>query len=74
MLGFELANVCLIKSRHPAQLAALAAAFRLRDELALERAAVDPPGVRVGELRLGAAPRPFSCGAAARKPPYRSAS
>ena len=42
LLGFELVNVCLIKSRrHPAQRPALATAFRLRDRLAIEHVAVD---------------------------------
>ena len=46
LLGFELANVCLIKSRrHPEQQSALAAAFRLRDRLAVEEVAVDHDGV-----------------------------
>lgn len=42
LLGFELANVCLIKSRrHPEQQPALVAAFRLRGRLAVEQVAVD---------------------------------
>ena len=42
LLGFELANVCLIKSRrHPEQQPALTAAFRLRDRLVVEEVAVD---------------------------------
>jgi predicted nucleic acid-binding protein len=46
LLGFELANVCLVKSRrHPAQLAALTAAFRLRAQLAVEEIAIDHDGV-----------------------------
>jgi len=46
LLGFELANVCLIKSRrHPAQSAALTAAFRLRARLVVEEIAVDHEGV-----------------------------
>jgi predicted nucleic acid-binding protein len=45
LLGFELANVCLIKSRrHPEQQPALAAAFRLRHQLAVEEVAVDHDG------------------------------
>jgi predicted nucleic acid-binding protein len=45
LLGFELANVCLIKSRrHPEQRPALIAAFRLRDRLAVEEVAVDHDG------------------------------
>ena len=46
LLGFELVNVCLIKSRrHPEQQPALMAAFRLRHELAVEEVAVDHDGV-----------------------------
>ena len=42
LLPFELANVCLIKSRrHPEQRAALTAAFRLYDRLSVEEVAVD---------------------------------
>jgi predicted nucleic acid-binding protein len=42
LLGFELANVCLIKThRHPKQVSELAAAFRLRDRLAVEDVVVD---------------------------------
>jgi predicted nucleic acid-binding protein len=42
LLGFELANVCLIKSRrHPEQQPALTAAFRLRHKLAVEEVTVD---------------------------------
>jgi predicted nucleic acid-binding protein len=42
LLGFELANVCLIKSRrYPDQRQALAAAFRLRERLGIEEVAVD---------------------------------
>jgi predicted nucleic acid-binding protein len=42
LLGFELANVCLIKARRqPEQSAALKAAFKLRDRLAVEEIAVD---------------------------------
>ncbi len=42
LLGFELANVCLIKSRrHPDRRAALAAAFRLRHRLDVVEVAVD---------------------------------
>jgi predicted nucleic acid-binding protein len=45
LLDFELANVCLIKSRrHPEQRPALMAAFRLRDRLAVEEVAVDHDG------------------------------
>ena len=42
LLGFELANVCLIKSRrHPEKRAALTAAFALRNQLPLDEVAVD---------------------------------
>ena len=52
LLGFELANVCLIKTRrHPEQKPSLVAAFRLRDRLRLEEVAVDHDGV----LELAAA-------------------
>ena len=38
LLGFELANVCLIKSRrHPEKRATLAAAFKLRHRTKLRR-------------------------------------
>jgi predicted nucleic acid-binding protein len=46
LLAFELANVCLIKSRrHPDQMAALMGAFRLRDRLGVEEMPVDHAGV-----------------------------
>lgn len=46
LLGFELANICLIKARrHPEQRTALTAAFQLRDQLAVEEVAVDHDGV-----------------------------
>jgi predicted nucleic acid-binding protein len=46
LLGFELANVCLIKARrHPQQADALRTAFRLRDRLEVEEAAVNHDGV-----------------------------
>ncbi len=46
LLSFELANVCLIKSRrHPDQQAALAAAFRLRHRLGVDELVVDHDGV-----------------------------
>ena len=46
LLGFELANVCLIKSRRrPEQREALTAAFRLRSRLRVESAIVDHDGV-----------------------------
>lgn len=42
LLGFELANVCLIKTRrHPKQRLGLIAAFALRTRLAVEEVAVD---------------------------------
>lgn len=42
LLGFELANVCLIKSRrHPALASALTKAFELRHRLGVEQVAVD---------------------------------
>jgi len=45
LLGFELANVCLIKTwRHPAQGAALAAAFVLRHRLGVEEMPIDHDG------------------------------
>ena len=45
LLGFELADVCLIKSRrHPDQQSALTAAFRLHRQLAVEEMAVDHDG------------------------------
>ena len=46
LLGFELANVCLIKCRrHREDEAALVEAFRLRARLAVEEVAVDHDGV-----------------------------
>jgi predicted nucleic acid-binding protein len=46
LLGFELANVCLIKSRrHPEQREALTRAFRLREQLQVRNASVDHDGV-----------------------------
>jgi predicted nucleic acid-binding protein len=42
LLGFELADVCLIKARrHPEQQSALTAAFELRHQLSIEEVAVD---------------------------------
>jgi predicted nucleic acid-binding protein len=42
LLGFELANVCLIKTRrHPVQAQALTAAFKLRHRLGVEEIAID---------------------------------
>ena len=52
LLGFELANVCLVKSRRDPELRPrLTAAFRLRDRLAVEEVAVDHGGT----LELAAA-------------------
>ena len=52
LLGFELANVCPIKSRRrPEQRVALMAAFRLRNQLGVEEIAVDHDGA----LELAAA-------------------
>jgi predicted nucleic acid-binding protein len=52
LLGFELANVCLIKvRRYPEQRVALTTAFRLRDRLAVDEVAVDHDGT----LELAAA-------------------
>jgi predicted nucleic acid-binding protein len=46
LLEFELANVCLIKSRrHPGQMPTLIEAFRLLDQLGVEAMAVDHVGV-----------------------------
>ena len=46
LLGFELANVCLIKNRrHPEQREALTTAFRLRSRLQVANATVDHDGV-----------------------------
>lgn len=46
LLGYELANVCLIKMRrHPAQRAALKAAFELGAKLDCETVEVDQAGV-----------------------------
>ncbi len=51
LLGFELTNVCLQKTRrHPEQRASLMAAFRLRNRLAVEEIAVDHD--RVLELAM----------------------
>src|SRR6516164_10708960 len=45
LLGFELANVCLLKCRrHPEQAPALRQAFRLRTRLGVEEVAVDHEG------------------------------
>ncbi len=52
LISFELAKVCLIKSRrHPELRSALNTAFRLRSQLAVEEKAVDHDGV----LELAAA-------------------
>jgi predicted nucleic acid-binding protein len=46
LLGFELANVCLVKCRrHPAQRETMRKAFRLRDRLRIEEIAVDQDAV-----------------------------
>ena len=46
LIAYELANVCLIKSRrHPELRSALNTAFRLRSQLAVEERAVDHDGV-----------------------------
>ncbi len=43
LLGFELAKVCLIKTRrHPDQAQALTAAFKLRHRLEVDEMAIDP--------------------------------
>lgn len=45
LLAYELANVCLIKTkRHPQQQAAFLAAFRLRNRLAMEEVTIDHDG------------------------------
>lgn len=45
LLGFELANVCLIKTRrHPQQASELTAAFHLRSRLPIEEISVDHDG------------------------------
>src|SRR5689334_10861641 len=54
LLGFELANVCLVKSRrYPAQAAALATAFALRRRLEVEEIAVDHDDVVALAARTG---------------------
>ncbi|HJU15340.1 MAG TPA: type II toxin-antitoxin system VapC family toxin [Stellaceae bacterium] len=46
LLGFELANVCLVKCRrYPEKQPALTAAFRLRTRLGVEEVAVDRDGI-----------------------------
>lgn len=46
LLGFELANVCIVKSRrHPEQRVALITAFRVRDQFAVEEITVDHDGM-----------------------------
>ncbi len=46
LLAFELANVCLVKGRrHPGQREAFAAAFRLRERIAIDMVAVDQDDV-----------------------------
>jgi len=45
LLGFELANVCLVKSRrYPEQRSALVTAFQLRQRLGVEEVAIDHDG------------------------------
>ncbi len=62
LLGFELANVYLIKSRrHPEQRHALAAAFRLRDRLAVEDVAIDFDAVLVLAAATGLTAYDASC-------------
>jgi predicted nucleic acid-binding protein len=54
LLGFELTNVCLIKSRrHPEQRSSLTAAFGLRARLAVEEVAVDHDGALELALTTG---------------------
>jgi predicted nucleic acid-binding protein len=54
LLGFELTNVCLIKSRrHPEQRSSLTAAFGLRTRLAVEEVAVDHEGALELSLTTG---------------------
>jgi predicted nucleic acid-binding protein len=54
LLSFELANVCLVKSRrHPAQAAALAAAFALRRRLGVEEIEVDHDDAVALAVRTG---------------------
>jgi predicted nucleic acid-binding protein len=54
LLGFELADVCLIKTRrHPAQGPALAAAYTLRHQLGVEERAIDHDGALDLTARAG---------------------
>ncbi len=54
LLGYELANVCLIKTRrHPEQQSALTAAFELRHQLGIEEVAVDHDGTLALAARTG---------------------
>ena len=54
LLGFELANVCLIKTcRHPKQAQALAAAFKLRHQLGIEEMAVDHDQIFILGVQTG---------------------
>jgi predicted nucleic acid-binding protein len=54
LIGYELANVCLIKTRrHPAQGPALAAALAFRHRLMLEEVAIDHDGVLDLAVRTG---------------------
>jgi predicted nucleic acid-binding protein len=54
LLAFELANVCLVKSRrHLAQRSALMTAFRLRERLGVDDVAVDHDGVLALAVETG---------------------
>jgi predicted nucleic acid-binding protein len=54
LLGFELANVCLIKTRrHPLRAQALTAAFKLRHRLGVEEMAIDHDQVLVLAAQTG---------------------
>jgi predicted nucleic acid-binding protein len=54
LLAFELANVCLVKSRrHPEQRDSLVAAFGLRKGLGIDEVAVDPAGALALAVETG---------------------
>jgi predicted nucleic acid-binding protein len=54
LLGFELANVCLIKTRrHSGQRSALISAFALRHRLGVEEVAIDHDGALDLAARTG---------------------
>jgi predicted nucleic acid-binding protein len=54
LLGFELANVCLIKTRrHPEQRSALISAFALRHRLGVEEITIDHDGAVELAVRTG---------------------